>query len=192
MKRLISVLVVGTTGFWLGLVSPSVSAHDPVPFGTPNVVHACRVGGNGSLREITSANCQPTEAVVHWNITGPAGPAGNVGPTGPTGDTGPQGPGGPIGPEGPQGPAGQDGVSGFTSSVLNTSPSSSTFKSLEINCPLGKRAISCGAEVAGDTSSVGISTVRNFDSRCIIRATEMSSTDASWSIGGTANCAFVQ
>lgn len=50
-------------------------------FGTPNVIHACK-GLGGILRQITSRGCFSREAVVHWNITGPAGPAGPQGPAG--------------------------------------------------------------------------------------------------------------
>jgi len=99
----------------LALCLPSTaSAHGTIPFGTPNVIHACR-STSGALRQITSGSCTGSETIVHWNITGPAGAAGPAGPRGATGATGvagPQGPAGPAGPQGPAGPAGPQGPAG--------------------------------------------------------------------------------
>jgi hypothetical protein len=93
----------------------TASAHGTIPFGTPNVIHACRIAASGALRQITSGNCASTETIVHWNITGPTGPTGARGATGATGATGPAGARGatgatgatgPVGPQGPADPAG--------------------------------------------------------------------------------------
>jgi cysteine-rich repeat protein len=95
------------------LMSTSESfAHGDTPYGTSNVIHACRVPLTGILRKIDSGNCASSEALVHWQITGPRGPAGLQGltgiqgPVGPVGAIGPQGPAGQIGPQGLQGPPG--------------------------------------------------------------------------------------
>ena len=90
------------------LLPAAALAHGTIPFGTPNVIHACRTG-SGVLRQITSGSCQLGETIVHWDITGPAGPRGPAGPAGATGATGPAGPMGPQGPQGPPGPAGGSG-----------------------------------------------------------------------------------
>jgi hypothetical protein len=94
------------------LLPVSASAHGPVPFGTANVVHACKGTLIGNLRQITTGNCSAFETVVHWNITGPAGAGGATGATGPAGPAGPQGPVGATGATGPTGPAGPAGGGG--------------------------------------------------------------------------------
>ena len=40
-------------------------AHGTIPFGTPNVIHACKASTLGVLRQIDSGNCLSTEEVVH-------------------------------------------------------------------------------------------------------------------------------
>ncbi|MGH8479206.1 MAG: SUMF1/EgtB/PvdO family nonheme iron enzyme [Gammaproteobacteria bacterium] len=92
------VMAAAAVGLLMGLPTTVVYAHAPVPFGTPDVIHACRVILTGILRQITSGNCLLVEAVEHWSITGPAGPAGAAGPAGPAGPTGPAGAAGPPGP----------------------------------------------------------------------------------------------
>jgi hypothetical protein len=100
---------VGASLAVLVLLLPAAAlAHGTIPFGTPNVIHACRTS-SGVLREIASGSCQLGETIVHWNITGPAGARGPAGPAGATGATGPAGPMGPQGPQGPAGPAGGTG-----------------------------------------------------------------------------------
>jgi hypothetical protein len=97
----------------LALLLPmTAAAHGPVPFGTPNVIHACRSAFFGSLRQITAGNCSGTETVVHWDIAGPAGPAGPQGALGPAGAIGPIGPQGPIGATGATGATGPAGPAG--------------------------------------------------------------------------------
>jgi len=97
----------------LALLLPvSASAHGPVPFGTDNVVHACKGALIGNLRQITTGNCSASETVVHWNITGPAGAEGATGATGATGPAGPAGTAGVQGIQGPQGPKGDPGSTG--------------------------------------------------------------------------------
>jgi hypothetical protein len=106
---------VGSCVAALVLVLPATaSAHGTVPFGTPNVIHACRGALLGNLREITTGNCSAAETIVHWDITGPAGPTGSQGAVGPTGAAGPAGPTGPQGPVGATGPAGPAGGAGAT------------------------------------------------------------------------------
>jgi hypothetical protein len=98
------------------LAIPSLArAHGDVPFTTPNVVHACKANNGGDLRQITTGTCTKSEAIVHWNITGPAGPAGATGATGPTGAqgaSGAQGLQGATGAQGPQGATGEPGARG--------------------------------------------------------------------------------
>lgn len=89
------VLKAGGSLAALLLLPVTAGAHSPVAFGTPNVIHGCRVVLTGVLRQITSGSCLLLiEAVVHWNITGPAGPTGATGPTGAAGPTGATGPAG--------------------------------------------------------------------------------------------------
>jgi Protein of unknown function (DUF1566)/Collagen triple helix repeat (20 copies) len=95
------------------LLPVAASAHGTIPFGTPNVIHGCRMT-SGTLRQITSGNCSGSETIVHWNITGPAGPAGPAGPRGVAGPAGVAGPVGATGPAGPQGPVGATGATGAT------------------------------------------------------------------------------
>ena len=104
---------VGSCLAALALVLPTTaSAHGSIPFGTPNVIHACKNNSVGTLRQITSGNCSGSETIVHWNVTGPAGPVGPRGPVGATGATGPAGPRGVAGPVGATGQAGPQGAAG--------------------------------------------------------------------------------
>lgn len=61
-------------------------SHGDTPFSTADVIHACRSPFAGVLRKIDTGNCQPTEAVVHWNTVGPQGVAGPPGTAGVPGD----------------------------------------------------------------------------------------------------------
>ncbi len=154
MKRPISVLVMGVIGLWLGPAAPTAYPHGDVPFDTPNVRHACRVINTGNLRDITSGDCRPSEAIVHWNITGPAGPQG---PRGEKGETGPAGPAGPIGPAGPTGPPGPQGPTGpagppfaFDTSYFEADSATNLAdqKCVTVGCGLLQRLLSCGGEVS--------------------------------------------
>jgi hypothetical protein len=205
MKRLISVLVMGSTGLWLGLEPPSVSAHGTVPFTTPNVVHACRVVLTGALREITSGNCLSlAEAAVHWNITGPTGPAGPAGPAGPTGPTGatgvtgptgpqgatgPQGPSGPIGPAGQPGAQGPPGVSGLEEITVRSNTDNTNQKSVSGFCPAGKVPISCGARADSQGPVVALGTVLLVGGDCFAEAEEIPPEDLGiWELRVVVQC----
>ena len=77
---------------------------------TDGVIYAC-VLRDGTLRIVPDANhCKRAEALLTWNILGPAGPKGDTGPAGPAGPQGPQGPQGETGPAGPAGPQGEPGA----------------------------------------------------------------------------------
>lgn len=74
-----------------------VVARADIPDG--GVVNGCYNTRTGMLRVIdTSANqsCNPSEAALSWNQTGPQGPAGPQGVAGPAGPAGPTGPSGPA------------------------------------------------------------------------------------------------
>lgn len=166
MKRWMGGLGLAGVGLALGLAAPQVDAHGTVSFGTPNVVHGCRVILTGILRQITSGNCLPTETVVHWNITGPqgqtgaTGPAGPQGPAGPTGPAGPEGPAGadgadgapgatgPTGPTGPEGEPGASGTSGYEVVSESHGSLAGTIQ-FQVRCTSGKRALGGGAQLIG-------------------------------------------
>ena len=110
-----SSLALNRTLFALAIViwAPLAAfAHGDIPFGTADVIHACREPITGLIRQINSGGCLRAETIVHWNITGPMGPAGPPGPQGVQGEPGPAGPQGIAGPEGPPGPQGPAGVGG--------------------------------------------------------------------------------
>jgi len=75
------------------------------------VIYAC-VLKDGTLRIVSDANqCRKGEALLTWNIMGPAGPKGD------TGATGPQGPKGDTGPQGVPGSASLSALQGTTCTV---------------------------------------------------------------------------
>ena len=79
---------------------------------TDGVIYAC-VLRDGTLRIVPDANhCKRAEALLTWNILGPAGPKGDTGPAGPAGPQGPAGADGAVGPAGPAGLAGPHGPQG--------------------------------------------------------------------------------
>lgn len=69
--------------FVILLLMPMLAfSHGDTPFSATDVIHACRSPFAGVLRKINTGDCQPTEAVVHWNVVGPQGVAGPPGPAG--------------------------------------------------------------------------------------------------------------
>jgi hypothetical protein len=93
--------------FWTiaaGLVFAAVptiaSAHGDVPFTAPNTIHGCRNQNTGVLRQISTGICSNGEAVVHWNIVGPAGTPGASGTNGINGTNGIDGTNGTNGIDG--------------------------------------------------------------------------------------------
>ena len=80
------------------------------------VIRACRNKTSGLLRVVNAgANCRTGEALLSWNVDGPAGPSGPAGPkgdSGAAGAAGPQGGSGGAGPTGPAGPPGTPGLAG--------------------------------------------------------------------------------
>jgi len=69
-------------------IATFVSAHGDVPFTSPNVIHGCRNQNTGALRQISTGACANGEAIVHWNVTGPAGTNGTNGINGTNGTNG--------------------------------------------------------------------------------------------------------
>lgn len=110
------------------VIPGAAQAHGAVPFGTANVLHACRALAGGATRIVQSNNCSVLEEPLQWNITGPSGPQGAAGPQGATGASGASGAQGPAGPEGAagvQGPAGPIGATGAQGAVGPTGPAGS-------------------------------------------------------------------
>ena len=119
-------------------------------------------------------------------------PQGEVGPTGPMGPTGPTGPQGPIGLTGATGPKGDKGdtgeqgpagISGYEIVDITAGPDSSN-KSVEVNCPAGKIAVS-GAfftEVGGE-ASIAVPESRPINvppTTWRVTAIEANPTDLNW------------
>lgn len=168
MKRLLSVLVVGVIGIWLGQAAPRVYAHGSVPFGDLNDVHACVKQVGGQLRQITSGNCLPSELIDHWNR---------------------------IGPQGQQGGQGTPGISGYETLVSTIPFDKENQKLLFITCPGVKRLLSCFANIDGP--QIGNYHIREIMSnselnQCRIEARENPEDDIlEWQLEGRAICATV-
>ncbi len=112
------------------------------------VIVACVNKTTGDVRIVaTGVLCTTKEAVVRWNVKGPAGPEGpkgaigargEVGPAGPRGATGARGPQGVqgftggTGPSGPQGPGGFNGAQLFTANGTWIAPPTITHVMVEL------------------------------------------------------------
>jgi hypothetical protein len=80
-------------------------------------------------------------------LVGPAGPAGPKGDRGDTGAVGPKGATGQTGPVGARGPSGPSGVSGWSYLTKGASLSGESFKTVNVDCPAGKKALGGGVAV---------------------------------------------
>ena len=80
-------------------------------------------------------------------LVGPAGPAGPKGDRGDTGAVGPKGATGQAGPVGARGPSGPSGVSGWSYLTKGASLSGESFKTVNVDCPAGKKALGGGVAV---------------------------------------------
>ena len=78
---------------------------------------------------------------------GPAGPKGDRGDRGETGAVGPKGATGLVGPVGARGPSGPSGVSGWSYFTKGASLSGESFKTVNVDCPAGKKALGGGVAV---------------------------------------------
>jgi hypothetical protein len=102
----------------------------------------------------------------------------------------PAGPAGPTGPAGPAGPAGSAGLSAVERIEVATAVNSTSPKSSQMPCPVGKRLIGGGARLNGGGANVVIQA--SFpDNDNIYRATgrETVGTVANWSLTVFAVCA---
>ena len=87
---------------------------------------------------------------------GAPGERGPEGPRGPQGETGLQGEQGLPGEPGEPGRDGSPGLSNLEGVTDITISDSSVQKSREVNCPVGKKAISGGAAIFGTTQNVDL------------------------------------
>jgi hypothetical protein len=78
---------------------------------------------------------------------GPKGDKGDRGETGAAGSKGATGAAGPAGARGPAGPAGPSGVSGWSYLTKGASLSGESFKTVNVDCPAGKKALGGGVAV---------------------------------------------
>ena len=78
---------------------------------------------------------------------GPAGPKGDRGDRGDTGAVGPKGATGQTGPVGARGPSGPSGISGWSYFTRGASLSGESFKTVNVDCPAGKKALGGGVAV---------------------------------------------
>ncbi|MEO0421350.1 MAG: hypothetical protein AAF184_03380 [Pseudomonadota bacterium] len=70
------------------------------------------------------------------------------------GCTGPAGPEGPAGPAGAPGAPGAPGVAGYEVVVGETALDSTVTKQLQVDCPVGKKALGAGWAVLDPTSAI--------------------------------------
>jgi hypothetical protein len=97
---------------------------------TSSVIHGCYAKAGGQLRVAT--NCRRGEIAVTWNKQGPAGADGAPGAAGPQG---PAGPAGAKGETGATGAAGSAGTGWQTFGGADTTPLTSTARTV-ISIPL--------------------------------------------------------
>src|SRR5262245_26420958 len=137
---------------------------------SPDVFKACLRHNQGGLYNVTAnpgspPDCQPNDALVSWNQTGPAGAPGPQGPKGDPGLQGPQGERGPMGDPGPQGPPGLPGLTRrvFDLSALLAGGTPLAPGQIDVvfpACNTGERVVSGGAYTTEDpTNTPGASTV---------------------------------
>ena len=107
----------------------------------------------------------------------------------------PAGPSGPPGPVGPVGPGGPPGVSGFepvfTTGVVNTT----AFKTLNANCPAGKRALGGGVAITPSSAATAVAITRSYvggnATGWETAARETTAFAGSWGLNAVVICATV-
>jgi hypothetical protein len=111
-------------------------------------------------------------------------------PAGPRGPVGTAGPAGPAGPQGPAGTAG--GVSGLEVIYAASDGGAFTVKSIEAQCPAGKKVTGGGSIIAGATNArVTISAPGQVPNPTswYVEADEPTPSGANWTLYAYAVCA---
>jgi hypothetical protein len=96
----------------------------------------------------------------------------------------------PAGPTGPQGPAGPPGLSATERVEVTTTASSVSPRTVQMQCPAGKRLMGGGARVNGTAPTVAIqSSFPDNDNIYRVVAREIVANQGSWSLTAFAICA---
>jgi hypothetical protein len=131
----------------IGLIGPVGPQGDPGPIGLMGPHGDPGSQGEQGLQGATGA----TGATGVTGATGASGPAGPKGDTGATGAVGPAGPAGATGPAGPTGPQGPMGDIGSIETVAGSFIAGE--KTITVNCPAGKHAVSGGYNIQGSVTA---------------------------------------
>jgi hypothetical protein len=121
------------------------------------------------------------------------------GPAGARGAAGPQGAQGPQGLQGSQGLQGAPGLSDLEMASDSTPTNSASPKTLTVNCPADKQAISTGYDIVGGKTGVSPDTllevvadqVASFGNQGFAGAYETDPTTETWAISLSVLCARV-
>jgi hypothetical protein len=106
-------------------------------------------------------------------------------------------PAGPTGPAGPKGDPGPAGITGVETVIASSSFDSANEKTLVVRCPDGKRLLAGGAGAWGRamiwvTDGVTLTASQPLDDGAwLAAAQEVTPTEESWFIRGSAVCAAV-
>lgn len=136
------------------------------------------IGASGSIGQVGATG-----------VAGPTGATGTAGPSGilgPTGSTGFQGVPGETGATGPVGATGINGISGYEI-VSQSDGTTADPKTINVNCPAGKKVISGG--FTSSTQSVQVFEIGPTNSGSTWTVTLNKTTSASaWDMTATAIC----
>ena len=159
-----------------------VSAHG----GDLAQIHTC-VASSGAIRIVgASTACTGKDTTLDWNIQGPKGPIG------PQGEQGPQGLPGEPGPQGIQGIQGPAGISGLEMVTSAPGLREVAFFENTVLCPAGKRVISGGYVLGGDSLNATVTESRPYSANAwVVRASTNDSNARVWTVVTYALCANV-
>jgi hypothetical protein len=155
MKRL--PLVLSTTALIVAVFGSTPVGHavgSAIPAFAKSAGYAKQAGNASALMGI-KASKQPRPGTIlplgadgkfpaSVGAVGPVGPKGEKGDRGETGAAGPKGATGPTGARGPAGPVGPSGVSGWSYHTKGASLGGESFKTVNVDCPAGKKALGGG------------------------------------------------
>jgi hypothetical protein len=158
MKRL--PLVLSTTALIVAVFGSTPVGHavaSAIPPFAKSAGYAKQAGNASALNGIRASK-QPRPGTLlplgadgrfpaAVGAVGPVGPKGEQGDKGETGAAGPKGSTGPAGPAGARGPAGPSGVIGWSYHTKGASLSGESFKTVNVDCPTGKKALGGGVAV---------------------------------------------
>jgi hypothetical protein len=104
-------------------------------------------------------------------------------------------PAGPPGPVGPVGPGGPPGVSGFQPVFTTGAVNTTAFKTLNANCPAGKRALGGGVAITPSSAGTAVAITRSYvggnATGWETAARETTAFAGSWGLNAVVICANV-